>query len=101
MDTSEVSEVSKLIYFDVTVNGVVCKALYDPGASISAIDRNLARRPGINVVERPTAINYGQMECGGVSVGNLAVHESAKFVELYVTIHWIVSNYPKFGFRIN
>lgn len=84
MDQSEVSEVSKLIYFDVTVNGVVCKALYDPGASISAIDRNLARRLRINVVERPTAINSGQVKCGGVSVVNLGVHESAKLVVLYV-----------------
>ena len=80
----EVGEVTKLIYFPVSVNGVECQALYDPGASISAIDEKLARRTGIQVVDRPTVINSGTIDCSGVAIVRLKVNMDTKLVLLYV-----------------
>ena len=83
-DDEVCDESCELIYFSVRLNGVDCTALYDPGAAISALDRNLAHRIGINVVDRTVAINGGQIGCSGVAIVKLRIHEITKLVMLYV-----------------
>ena len=60
------------------------QSLIRPGASISALDRNLAHRIGINVVDRSVAINSSQIKCSGVAIVKLRIHEITKLVMLYV-----------------